>query len=241
MPSGITLINADGLTPNTSVGFVSNAWVVSDEVTNNNVDTCALSTSWYTPAGTSDDWMITPQINGVTATTTLSWEALSPDVNYADGYEVWVTSSIAGTTPVVTDFTTGGTMVFSITAEAQAWTPHVVGLAAFGGGSVYVAFRNNSTDKYILEIDDILVEIPVPFTSDLSVANSNTSEYTYVPLLQMSNLNLTVDVNNPSADTIPDVVVSCNVYLSTNLTTPIQTLSNSIPDTILLLQQDQYL
>jgi hypothetical protein len=155
LPAGWTLFNVDGLTPATNVAYVNDAWIVSD-VINPAVNFSLLSTSWYTPVGTSDDWAITPSI-ALTATTELSWIANAPDANYADGYEVYVSRSTQDVAGCMAN-----AAVFSIAAEASVFTPHTVDLAAagFANESVFICFRNNSTDKFLLEIDNIAVVDP---------------------------------------------------------------------------------
>ncbi len=60
IPSSFILINNDGKTPAANVSFVNQAWVAYTDF-NNPADTSAVSTSWYNPAGASDDWMILPK------------------------------------------------------------------------------------------------------------------------------------------------------------------------------------
>ena len=222
MPAGITLINADALTPATGVAVVSNAWVLDGDAT----DSFAVSTSWYTPAGTSNDWLITPAITGLTASTFLSWEAMAVDASFPDGYEVWLTTSIAGATPVVTDFTTSGTRIFNVAAEQSTWTSHTEALGAYVGSTVYLAFRNNSTDNYLLYLDDISV-VSYPANSlDLQVASAKP-EYTLVPFAHAANLTLEATVFNQGPDSVGDAMLTCNVYNVANLTTPISVSSSA--------------
>jgi hypothetical protein len=171
MPTGLTIIDNDAAANANVAGF--DLWTLSGSTETVGVDSVAAVTSWMDPAGASDDWLITPLVAGIAASTTLSWEAVARDPAYADGYQVWVTSTIAGTTPVVTDFTTGGTMVFTIAAEDTLFVAHTVSLSTFAGQSVYVGFRNNSFDKFILEVDDILIESNA--VVNLSTVNTTTN------------------------------------------------------------------
>jgi hypothetical protein len=159
LPTGWTQNNVDGLTPysdaNISLTYMgTNAWITRrlslDGIT---IDTVAMSISWYSPAGTSNDYLITPQFTVPSGNGNfLMWQGVTLDVAYPDGYEVRV--STTGTSPA--DFST---IVFSTTAEsANSWTQHAVDMSAFAGYNIYVAFRNNSTDKYILLIDDVKMQ-----------------------------------------------------------------------------------
>jgi hypothetical protein len=152
LTNGWTLNNVDGNVPDAGVSYVNDAWVVADQVMPG-TNFAAYSTSWYAPPGQSDDWLITPQIM-LGAASTLTWEAMTPDMNFPDGYEVYV--STAGTTPA--DFMANAA-VFTIADEAQTLTMHSVDLAAAGFASelVYIAFRNNSNDEFILLVDNIQV------------------------------------------------------------------------------------
>lgn len=210
MPAGITLINVDGLTPTGNTSFVTDAWVVSEDQFGS-TDTCAVSNSWYTPAGTADDWMITPQINGVTNMHVVSWKAVAVDANYPDGYEVWATSSIAGATPVTSDFTTNGSMIFSTNAENNTWTTRTASLSIFAGASVWIAFRNNSTDDYLLQIDSIVVYTPTPH--DASMLAVNTSEYTTVPLPHVTeNIGTLGQISNVGDMAVTGAYYTVNVF-----------------------------
>jgi hypothetical protein len=152
LTNGWTLNNVDGNVPDAGVSYVNDAWVVADQVMPG-TNFAAYSTSWYAPPGQSDDWLITPQIM-LGAASTLTWEAMAPDMDFPDGYEVYV--STAGTTPA--DFMANAA-VFTIADEAQTLTMHSVDLAAAGFASelVYIAFRNNSNDEYLLLVDNIQV------------------------------------------------------------------------------------
>lgn len=213
---GWTLIDADGGTINAGVTpiFGSTAsWVINADL-NDNTDSVAMCTSWLDPVTATDDWMITPMIAGVTAATTLDWEETATDPAYPDGYEVYVCSSIAGATPVTTDFTAGtGVQVFSTpAATGGAWANQSVSLAAFAGGNVWVAYRNNSTDMYILQIDNVFVGVAAA-ADDLAV-DSLAAEYTSIPLPQAASMSLDAYCSNPGTTNITDAIVTCNVYLN---------------------------
>ncbi len=159
VPSGMFSINNGNLIADTLSGnfpFRANgqkqkAWLGYVPV--GGTDTFAVSTSWLKPVGTSSAWLITPTITAA-ANSVLTWESMSPDVNNADGYEVYVTTSTAPT-PLLIDFTN---LIYSKTNESNTWQTRGLSLAAFAGQTIRIAFKNNSTDKYQLWLDDIKVE-----------------------------------------------------------------------------------
>jgi hypothetical protein len=156
MPSDFMMIDGDGNIPAAQVaGYMTDAWIAQYDFLDSANNSCAYSTSYYTPAGTSDDWMITPAITIPSgAGHELSWMGLAIDPAYPDGYEVLI--STTGTNPG--DFTD---VVYTTAAEASSWTKRKVDLTGYAGNTIYVAFHNNSTDMYLLMIDDIDVS-PIP-------------------------------------------------------------------------------
>src|SRR5688572_10583990 len=73
-PASWTRINLDGLVPHASVSFVNNAWVAYEDVDSTGVgDSVAVATSYYSPAGTANDWMISPPIPLKNHGNILSW------------------------------------------------------------------------------------------------------------------------------------------------------------------------
>jgi thiol-disulfide isomerase/thioredoxin len=143
----------------------------------NQADTFAVSTSWLKPTGVTDAWLITPTINSIAANSVLMWDAMSPDATNLDGYEVYITTNTS-TTAVVGDFSAAN-KVFTISAEKNTWQTRGVSLAAYAGQSIRVAFRNNSTDKYQLWIDDIIVK-NITNGYDASTIINNTYKYSTV-------------------------------------------------------------
>lgn len=148
LPAGWTVVDVDMLTPDMNVSFVDAAWVVSDAVEAGD-NFAAYSTSWYAPAGVSDDWLITPQVTP-NATSVLSWEGFTVNGNFADGYEVRVSTA----TTDVADF---ADVLLTVPEENTEWTSRSLDLSAYAGMPIYIAFRNNSDDKLLLLIDNIRV------------------------------------------------------------------------------------
>jgi hypothetical protein len=175
-PANMTVIDADAAAANAGLpSTLLDQWTVFGVTVGPVVSNMAAVASWLDPPGIADDWLITPQITGVDATTTLSWEAAAFNASFPDGYEVWVTSTIAGTTPTNTDFTTNGATVFTIAAEDTLMTAHTVSLAAYANQDIYVAFRNNSNDKFILVVDNISIQKACPASTVLLTTTSTNA------------------------------------------------------------------
>jgi len=159
-----TLVNVDNLTPAANVNYVTNAWVIREDFdTTGQGDFTAVSTSWYTPAGAADDYMISPVINTGTATV-LEWDAKAQDASFPDGYEV----RISTTGPTVAGLLANPPL-YSTTAENASWTRRSLNLSAYANDTVRIAFRNNSNDQFLLLIDN--VKLFDPPSADASIAS----------------------------------------------------------------------
>ncbi len=167
IPGTFTVTDVDGQTAHANVSAFTDAWTglaLSDQ-------NAAGSTSWYDPAGQADDWMATPAIalpttsNGIV----LEFEAIALDASYADALEVYV--STTGTTPA--DFAAAALYNSAPAGEAQAWTVRSIDLSSFNGQTVYIAFRNNSTDKFVLGVDNIVVRELLPDDAKMTTVNLN--------------------------------------------------------------------
>lgn len=162
LSGGYTIVDNDGQTPNSNVSFITNGWNEIDRMgADGNFggpagNEAAFSTSWYSPAGASDDWLITPAIVlPANANATLRWTARALDASFPDGYEVRI--STTGTN-ITTDFST---ILFSTTGENASNTVRTVDLSTYNGQTIYVAWRNNSNDQFLLAIDDIFIGVPM--------------------------------------------------------------------------------
>ena len=146
------LFDQDGLQVNSSVSFVDSAWVIyEDQDSTGMMDSCAISTSWYDPAGSSEDWMILPAVTLGPGGNYLSWDGRSEDGSFPESYEIRI--STTGSTPA--DFDTA---YFSIASENQYWQFHKISLDSFANQTVNIAFVNVSNDKFILGIDNIRID-----------------------------------------------------------------------------------
>jgi len=174
IPATWTIYNEDGLTPAESVSDFTAGWIgyISG------VDTAAASTSYYDPSGQANDILVTPQLS-LTTYSRFIWSARSVDASYPDGYQVLIST----TDNAVTSFTD---TLLTIGAESALMNRRTIELdaAGYADQDVYIAFQNNSSDGYILLIDDVTL---------LTAETASIAETT------------TIDVNiypNPSNDFI---------------------------------------
>ena len=114
------------------------------------------STSYYTPAGQANDWLISPQITVSGTSPFLLWDAKAADPNFSDGYKVMLAPNGGKT---VADFTVE---LYTTPAENSKWKTRFVNLSAYVGQTVTVAFVNNSYDKFVLLVDNIKVDEYTP-------------------------------------------------------------------------------
>ncbi|MBN4052031.1 choice-of-anchor J domain-containing protein, partial [Cytophagaceae bacterium AH-315-L13] len=205
MPGNFTLYDQDSLIPDAGVSFVTKAWVIRNEST----DSIATSTSWYNPAGTADDWMVTPAIV-LTSDNILSWEARSQDATWSDGYEIRISTLSNSLADLLAN-----PPLFSIAAENVTWTERFINLgdSGYANQTVYIAFRNNSTDMFLLYIDDIRIGLPAK--KDLAVVDlilpANSCDLT-------SAEEITAMITNYGIDTINNFNISYEIDSKTPIT-----------------------
>lgn len=168
----------DGLTPIAPMqeaGFVvGTPWVVI-RASKDDFNYFVGSMSLYEPEGISNDWLILPKAfklkgKGVK----LSWKSKvfdNTDPEKRGGYKVMI--STKGT--AVEDFETKP--IFTIDKEeASDWQERSVKLDEYAGHTVYIAFVNNSANKDVLGIDDIVITGPKAVAQFISTAPVYTPE-----------------------------------------------------------------
>lgn len=232
MPADWTLFNVDGRTPDASVAIISNAWV---RLENQAGDTLAASTSYYAPAGTANDYMITPAIPSLPANTVLSWDALAFDGSFPDGYQVRIF-----TTAPTSGNLTSSAVLLTVAAENATLTHHTLNIpATYNGQTVYIAFRNNSNDQYVLGVDNVKLEVAANLNANL-VSTTPASEYTIMPVTQLSPITLEGVVQNDGVQALSNVKLNVNVYdgsfsnIASFSSTPVASIAAGASQTITL-------
>ena len=201
MPTNMTLYNLDGLTPNSNVAWATDAWNI---VENPDLagDSIAVSNSWYTPAGTANDWIVTPAIS-IGATAMLEWDIKAQDPTYPDGYEV----RISTTGPTTASL---NTVLYSTPSALPTWETLSVNLTALGyaNQTIWIAFRNNSSDQYLLFLDDI--KVYAPNTTDVAISDATFTpymNYSIVPLSQ-AGFSFGATANNVGSGALSNITFS---------------------------------
>lgn len=219
-PAGWLLRNVDNRTPAANVSYVNEAWEVREDFGGDGLDVnncVAFSTSWYAPAGAANDWMWTPAIGPIPASGgALSWRAKNYDALYLDGYEVRVMAAPTvptGGTGTIGNQITNSTVVFSTPGEAAVWTSHTVDLLPYANQTIYIGFRNNANDKFLLVVDDIKV---ISTTTDLAAvaATGFAVDYPRVPAGISVDANFKVVASNIGTTTFTTVAGSAQPALN---------------------------
>jgi hypothetical protein len=227
---GWRVFNVDNNQPDAQVSYVNNGWIRREAFGFNTADSCAFSTSYYSPPGTANDFMWTPLIGPLFDNCELSWRAKAYDAAYRDGYEVRImTVAPTGGTGDIGNQLTHSNVLFSTTAENNTWTTHTVSLHAYAGQMVYIGFRNNAVDKFLLAIDDVKIERVAHY--DPSMVHINSFEYATYPLQQAVNLPLSGTIRSYGVSPITNVRMRVEVYnaaqalLYTQTSTPVASMS----------------
>ncbi len=219
-PPGWLLRNVDNKTPFSQVGYVNEAWERREDFQTNVIDSVAFSTSYYEPAGQADDWMWTPKITlpDTGADVVLKWNAKAFDPAYADGYEVRIMvdpTEPTGGPGVMGNQLTSSVQLFNIAAENSSWTERSVSLNSYRNKTFRIAFRNNSTDKFILVIDD--VEVSALNNTDAAITAVKNYEYTQYPLSHSAaGLPLNATIKNMGSATLTGARIRASLINETD-------------------------
>lgn len=172
----------------------------------------ATSSSWFSPAGTANNWLILDAINPCLETT-LNWlSAPFEGPTFADGYKVMISTTgtaFADFTDVV--FTHAESVNGTATQSAgsvhtsyngtngilQEWS---VDLSAYDNQTIYIAFVHDSNDDNLIMIDNIFAGVFVSFDLEV-VSTTQTPSYYSTPIDQVQPLIFTGDVSlSPGGD-----------------------------------------
>lgn len=180
--------DGDKLTPTTEMagwGFDAENQPWNFQVKDADVDDfCAASTSMYSPAGQSDDWMVIPQLDITDDNSSLSFLAQSYKKDKQDRLKVVVWANEANinilNAATIEKMKTEGDVVFdeqlnpglSEDELADDWTKYTVDLAKYKGKKIYIGFWNNNNDQSTMFVDSIQVKRSLKYLLSLTNAES---------------------------------------------------------------------
>jgi len=236
--SAWTLVDQDGLTPANAVSQFTAAWILSRDSAS--TDYCASSTSWYSPSGQADDWLISPPIQ-LAATSILSWDAQAQDKRFPVGYEVRISTAQSS----LANFKLNAPL-FQNPTENSNWTRRSINLQALGYSNqrVYLAWRNNSNDQCILNLDNIRLDSIRGSNANLITARNIIKEFWQIPNAYADTLNFASAIENVGADTLFNLTTIFDVFRNGKLvyTDSMPVLASLAPaDTAIMLATSGYL
>jgi hypothetical protein len=150
------------------------------------------STSFFSPVGQADRWLITPAITLGAFGNILYWDAKSHDASYPDDYMIVVST----TDSLLTSFTD---TIGYVIQENATWTIRESNLSelGFNNQTIFVGFVNRTNDGFKLYLDDIRVEEEDPVgiselaSIQVSVYPNPTSELLNVQAKDLQLLTIT--------------------------------------------------
>ena len=153
-------------------------------------DYAAASHSMYSPAGKSDDWMVTPQLFIPDAVCDLQFQGQSYLFGKEDHLKVyvWESDNVYNnlTKDIVEKIKSEGDLVFdeqlkpgtSEEALEGDWTDYKVDLKKYAGKNVYIAFYNDNENQSAIFLDNIYVKHNMPvlvsFDNEETVINKES-------------------------------------------------------------------
>lgn len=222
-PSGWQVIDNDGLTPHAQVANITSGFgYLEDDDSTGIGDSIIACTSYFTPTGTADNYLILPAITLKQHGNILHWDAKSQDPSYPDGYEVLVSNTV----PVIDSFHVD-TLLFYTDAEFPSWTQRSVSLDTYVNETVYIAFHHFSPNKFILKFDNIKVDADTTLTVNEIIFDNLVFSVYPNPANDLLSISMT---NNEKINRINIYnSIGENVYSTTNSSTiNVSNLSNGI-------------
>lgn len=189
------LMEGDGNTPSEDMqawGFEADntPWipVCDDDDTEGNY--AAASHSSYSPAGKSDDWMVTPQLFIPDDKASLSFKSQGYRLSKRDMLKVYVwpcEDVVTVLTPSVADKIRydGDMLYYQLQNPGENeeillgdWTENHVDLSAYAGKYIYIAFVNDNQNQSAVFVDDVLVsrQVPALISIDIETAVVDADE-----------------------------------------------------------------
>lgn len=203
-------------------------WTLYDESTTNTV---LLSQSWFTESNSThaDDWVFSESftIPNDDAAYEVSWDAKAHEANpYNDGYECRIIEEATfqtlnegfnentELTVILAAFTSSSTVLYSTTGENNEWETRRATLNAYKGKTVRVAWRNNSLDKNVLYLDNVVAFKKDDYATTSKITITPTIPYTLVPQFLAKDYSGTISakIDNNGSTALTGVTANFSAY-----------------------------
>lgn len=161
IPSSFSLFDLDGLVPDPRLNYPENTawtkWVAPDDEEN----IVAASTSYYSPIGEANDWMVLPVISlpDDSSSCQLYWRSRSAYDTYKDGYTVVICekTDLSPEQLINEDMEWKTICQVLNNQNPTSWNAFHANISGYAGKDVYIGFINNTSDGWMLFIDDITI------------------------------------------------------------------------------------
>lgn len=207
MPSGWSMISdANVLTSTITPAWIipklnAAAWAKFPVATG---DSGMITTSYFTPAGTADRWLITPTFNVTSALMAITWDDNEMSSSGTSPLEIWVSTTGGATAASFT------TKLLTFNCTPGGFAVRGASLGAFNGQSVRVAFRSVGNAKGFPGIDNVQTQV-LPATElelkSISPVAGSIASYG----LTTGTIPVTGVVKNNGATTVSSYKVSYQV------------------------------
>lgn len=196
IPTGWMVLDLDTLNP-TSGTMLNPGWQSRVDY-RDSMNQVVVSPSFYQPSGTSEDWLISPQVT-LGNNSCFSWLAYSQDQYFLESYEVRISTGTADTASFFAQ-----PALLSVAEENFDPTYRSLNLSAYAGQTVYLAFRHTSNDKFVLALDDFsLSEVEMLDEGVLSISPLNINKG--------DTVKFTGELLNYGSDTVQSVSLSYQI------------------------------
>lgn len=147
IPSSWGIFNMDGLNP-VETNF-SQAWISTPDP-GDIQNLVVASTSYFSPIGISNRWLVTPNVSIGNYGNVLAWKSKSQDASFPDSYLVLLSKSGSQ----VSDFSD---TIGVFKNESFEWVEHKIDLSQKGYSleNIYIAFVNNTNNGFKLYLDSV--------------------------------------------------------------------------------------
>lgn len=188
-------------------------WNFSIKDSEDSSDYCAASHSMYSPAGKSDDWMVTPQILVDNKDIWLSFKTQGYFNKNTDNLKVivWPCDEEYGSmnTELINRIRKEGTVIFdervfpgqSERTLSGDWQEKKFQLDGFLGKKVYIAFVNENENQSMVFVDDVKVEYTGNFTLGLD---------TETAVVEKNEVAVSAFVTNNSNNAVKKITATYN-------------------------------